>query len=82
MSEHNDPDRQASQNDRTHHGDIPAMATAALARFGDRFDDAQREMLIKTAIQLEEAAEDLRRWELDNGDEPDSAFSALQGSDS
>ena len=78
MSEHNDPDRQASQND----SDIPAMATAALARFGDRFDDAQREMLIKTAIQLEEAAGDLRRWELDNGDEPDSAFSALQGSDS
>ena len=40
--------------------EIPAMATAALARFGDRFDEAQREVLIKTARQLEEAAEDLR----------------------
>ena len=58
------------------------MATAALARFGDRFDEAQREVLIKTARQLEEAAEDLRKWELANGDEPDSAFSALQGQDS
>ncbi|MCH7906996.1 MAG: hypothetical protein IIC92_10160 [Chloroflexi bacterium] len=62
--------------------EIPAMATAALARFGDRFDEAQREVLIKTARQLEEAAEDLRKWELANGDEPDSAFSALQGQDS
>ena len=62
--------------------EVRAMATAAVARFGDRFDEAQREVLIKTARQLEEAAEDLRKWELANGDEPDSAFSALQGQDS
>lgn len=62
--------------------EIPAMAAAALARFGDRFDDAQRELLIKTALQLEAAAEELRKWELANGDEPDSAFSALEGQDS
>jgi hypothetical protein len=58
------------------------MAIAALARFGDRLDDAQREMLIKTAVQFETAAEDLRQWELNNGDEPDTSFKAIEGQDS
>ena len=58
------------------------MAIAALARFGDRLDDEQREVLIKTAVQLEAAAEDLRQWELTNGDEPDSSFRAIEGQDS
>ena len=58
------------------------MATAALQRFGDRLDDGQREVLIKTAQQLEDAAEDLRQWELANGDEPDTKFSAIEGQDS
>ncbi len=62
--------------------EIPSMATAALQRFGDRLDDDQREVLIRTAQQLEDAAEELRRWELSNGDEPDSAFSAIEGQDS
>ena len=62
--------------------DLPAMAIAALARFGDRLDGDQREVLIKTAIQLGQAAEDLRAWELSNGDEPDANFSALTGQDS
>jgi hypothetical protein len=62
--------------------DIPPMALAALARFGDRLDDAQREVLIKTAVQFEEAAEDLRKWELTNGDEPDTSFKAIEGQDS
>jgi hypothetical protein len=58
------------------------MAIAALARFGDRLDDAQREVLIKTAVQFETAAEDLRQWELNNGDEPDTSFKAIEGQDS
>jgi hypothetical protein len=62
--------------------DIPPMALAALARFGDRLDDVQREVLIKTAVQFEEAAEDLRKWELTNGDEPDTSFKAIEGQDS
>ncbi len=61
---------------------IPAMATAALARFGDRLDAQQQELLIKTARQLESAAEDLREWELSNGDEPDTSFKAIEGQDS
>lgn len=61
---------------------MPPMAIAALARFGDRLDDAQREMLIKTAVQFETAAEDLRQWELNNGDEPDTSFKAIEGQDS
>ena len=52
------------------------MAVAALARFGDRLDDSQRDLLIKTARQLEDAADDLRRWELD------MSFAAIQGQDS
>jgi hypothetical protein len=58
------------------------MAIAALARFGDRLDDEQRELLIKTATQFEEAAEDLRKWELTNGAEPDASFKAIEGQDS
>ncbi|MDA1258438.1 MAG: hypothetical protein O3C10_11455 [Chloroflexi bacterium] len=65
-----------------HTPEIPAMAVAALARFGDRLDDSQRDLLIKTARQLEGAADDLRRWELVNGDEPDMSFAAIQGQDS
>jgi hypothetical protein len=61
---------------------MPPMAIAALARFGDRLDDAQREVLIKTAVQFEEAADDLRQWELTNGDEPDTSFKAIEGQDS
>lgn len=61
---------------------MPPMAIAALARFGDRLDDAQREVLIKTAVQFETAAEDLRQWELNNGDEPDTSFKAIEGQDS
>ncbi len=62
--------------------DMPPMAVAALARFGDRLDDEQREVLIKTAVQFEEAAGDLRKWELTNGDEPDTSFKAIEGQDS
>ena len=62
--------------------DLPPMARAALARFGDRLDEEQRQVLIKTAVQLEEAAEDLRKWELTNGDEPDTSFKAIEGQDS
>jgi hypothetical protein len=62
--------------------DMLPMAIAALARFGDRLDDEQREVLIKTAVQFEEAAEDLRKWELTNGDEPDTSFKAIEGQDS
>jgi len=58
------------------------MAIAALARFGDRLDEEQRELLIKTAVQFEEAAEDLRKWELTNGAEPDTSFKAIEGQDS
>jgi len=58
------------------------MAIAALARFGDRLDEEQRELLIKTAAQFEEAAEDLRKWELTNGAEPDTSFKAIEGQDS
>ncbi|MBT3941185.1 MAG: hypothetical protein HOC77_04730 [Chloroflexi bacterium] len=62
--------------------EIPPMATAAIQRFGDRLNTEQRAVLIKTAQQLEDAAEDLRQWELTNGDEPDTAFSAIDGQDS
>ncbi|MCX8251661.1 MAG: hypothetical protein OTJ98_07360 [Dehalococcoidia bacterium] len=62
--------------------EMPPMAIAALERFGDRLDDQQREMLIKTAVQFEEAAEDLRKWELTNGDEPDTSFKVIEGQDS
>ncbi len=62
--------------------DMPSMATAAIQRFGDRLNAEQREVLIKTAQQLEDAAQDLRDWELANGDEPDSAFSAIDRQDS
>jgi|TARA_B110000116_G_scaffold269586_2_gene285855 hypothetical protein len=58
------------------------MAIAALERFGDRLDDEQREVLIKTAVQFNDAAEDLRKWELTNGDEPDTSFKAIEGQDS
>jgi hypothetical protein len=61
---------------------MPPMAIAALARFGDRLDEEQRELLIKTAAQFEEAAEDLRKWELTNGAEPDTSFKAIEGQDS
>jgi hypothetical protein len=61
---------------------MPPIAIAALARFGDRLDEEQRELLIKTAAQFEEAAEDLRKWELTNGAEPDTSFKAIEGQDS
>ncbi|MFP6679279.1 MAG: hypothetical protein VB824_03870 [Dehalococcoidia bacterium] len=61
--------------------EIPAMATAALQLYGERLDSSQQELLIKTAQQLEDAANDLRLWELINGDEPDFTFSALDGQD-
>ncbi|MFP6593618.1 MAG: hypothetical protein VB860_01405 [Dehalococcoidia bacterium] len=69
-------------SDSGNNPDMPPMAIAALARFGDRFDDVQREVLIRTAVQFEEAAEDLRQWELTNGDEPDTSFKAIEGQDS
>ena len=62
--------------------ELPPMAIAALERFGDRLDDEQREALIKTAVQFNDAAEDLRKWELTNGDEPDTSFKAIEGQDS
>ena len=62
--------------------DMRPMAIGGLARFGDRLDDAQREVLIKTAVQFEAAADDLRQWELTNGDEPDTSFKAIEGQDS
>ena len=60
---------------------IPAMAAAALQLYGKRLDSHQQQLLIKTAQQLEDAANDLRLWELLNGDEPDFTFSALDGQD-
>jgi hypothetical protein len=60
----------------------PTISIAALSRFGRRLDDEQRDLLIKTARQFEEAAEDLRKWELTNGAEPDTSFKAIEGQDS
>jgi hypothetical protein len=76
------PSNSGNASDTPDAQDIPAMATAALARFGDRLDAQQTELLIKTARQLESAAEDLREWELSNGDEPDTSFKAIEGQDS
>ncbi len=68
--------------DRVNTAGMPPIATAALARFGDRLDDAQRAQVVEAARQLEEAAEALREFLVVNGDEPDFSFSVVDGVDS
>lgn len=65
----------------TEQTDVPALAQAALARFGDRLDQRQRDHLIDLARELEAAAADLRAFELANGDESDATFSVIERQD-
>ena len=61
--------------------DAPALARAALERFGHRLSAEEVEILVSVARHVEAALADLRAFELDDADEPASRFKAGEGRD-
>lgn len=56
---------------------LDALVDAALALHGGRLDDAQRVILRENAERLRDTAAQLDRHHLENADEPDFSFRAI-----
>jgi len=58
-----------------------ALIAGALATYGERLDDAQREVLRQHVERLRQSVALLDGYALQNADEPDFAFQAIDRTD-
>lgn len=61
---------------------MAALNAAVLARYGERLDEGQREVLRQHVERLRGAAAQLDAHHLEKADEPDFAFQAIEQVDS
>ena len=61
---------------------VAALVDAAIAAHGDRLDEGQREILRQHIERLRGLAAQLDGYHLENADEPDFAFQAIERVDS
>jgi hypothetical protein len=66
-----------SEDSPTNAGRIDALLDAALSVHGARLDDAQQQILRENVERLRGVAERLDRTHLENADEPDFSFQAI-----
>jgi hypothetical protein len=67
-----------SEESTANAGHIDALIDAALSVHGARLDDAQRRILREHVERLRDVAEQLDRVHLENSDEPDFSFQAIE----